>query len=220
MISRISKRIRGHNNSSFIGLDSFMDIVTNVIGALFFVIIYAALSTNLAKGKETLPIAKTPDTERIIFECRANTAFYPEFEKMLNRASKRLDKLYEEGGADKIIEEVNNVNIENDFYKHEYDLFSIGNILIDIGNKFIPKSDSKGEDVLQIEEENSKFQRELAKLDPKKHHIIFFVRTDSYHVFHIARRIAIKKGFGVGWEPINPNDPVSFGRGGRDIPIF
>ncbi len=204
MISKIRRRIGRKDNSSFIGLDSFMDIVTNVMGALFFVIIYVALSASLAKGKETLPLAREADTERVIFECRANTAFYPEFEEMLEKISKLEEKNSTQD---------TDIKIENAFYTYKQERkFTISNMYIIqyYAKVFTPKPNSKGEDATQIEKENSKFQRELKKFDPEKHHILFIVRTDSFPVFHTARRIADKKGFKIGWEPYETDKPITF----------
>jgi hypothetical protein len=81
---------RSNNPNDSLNLDSFMDIVTNVIGTLFFVIVYAALSSFSATGKVTIPQIVTSETEAIIFECRDNTILEMDSKSLKNELVERI----------------------------------------------------------------------------------------------------------------------------------
>lgn len=59
--------------------------------------------------------------------------------------------------------------------------------------KFVQKAGKRGESVEQIREANSRFQRELAGLDPKKTTILFAVYPDSAETLRAARELAWKQ---------------------------
>lgn len=52
-----------------------------------------------------------------------------------------------------------------------------------------------------LENKSSKFQKDLRSIDPKKYYIRFFVTSDSYETYLIARSIAKSYGFSAGWLP-------------------
>lgn len=180
---------RGRANPDM-GLDSFMDIVTNVIGALFFILVYATLSSLGARGKVTLPMAREAETEAVFFECRGNTVLFPDIDGLRKQA---------EGKAD----EWRRGTISNDYY-------------VCRGlNAFEIVPDSRGETGALLAHEDSEFRAQLSLLDTNKQHLLFIVRTDSFEVFHAARRIAVDSGFRMGWEPYAEQRPLTFGAGGR-----
>ena len=211
----MSRRAINRDPESFLGLDSFMDIVTNVIGALFFVVIYAAMSAFGAKGKVTTPMLSVSDTEAIFFECRGNTVLFPDVDKLLEESNEVWKQTEKDGISVRMrVEKLNEAKVGNSFYTFVLELKTFGNIIFDATETLVPVSGSRGENASEFQREDSSFRRELARLDPKKHHIFFMVRTDSFEVFHTARRVAIKQGFRVGWDPIEVDDPLRFGSGG------
>jgi hypothetical protein len=74
----------------------------------------------------------------------------------------------------------------------------------------------KGESLEQLRHPDSAFRRELGATKKEKFFISFFVHPDSLEVFRAARDVARKEyGFSTGWNPLGPNNPASFGPGGR-----
>jgi len=185
---------------SFIGLDSFMDIVTNVIGALFFVVVYAALSSLGAKGKLTLPLLSESATEPVTFECRKNTVIYPDLENFMKKLQEVIDR-HKGQGSDAIMEALEKAQIKSDYYQ--------------LRNKLRVEQTAgpPGETGRELSAGSSNFRRRLAKLDPSKHHVFFIVRADSFEVFRTARSVAVEMGFKVGWEPFETNSHLSVGGG-------
>lgn len=208
---------RRQKKRSFAELDSFMDIVTNVIGALFFVLVYVALASEGARGKVTLPMIEPADTEAVFFECRAGTVLFPDIDSLTDQVTNVVGKAVAKAGEEKV--DINDLqkdfeeaDIRNTYYRHE----SSGiHILLGQLQSFAMVPNSKGEYGDKIQESNSEFRRNLAKLDPDKHHVFLIVRTDSFNVFHSARRIVVEQGFRVGWGPISAKGNLTFGSGGE-----
>lgn len=215
------RRYRAHDPNSVLNLDSFMDIVTNVLGALFFVIIYAALSSATAKGKVTALMVSPGETEAIFFECRENTILFPDVDKLMEESNKLWEKLKTDGVTDwdERVEKLKDAKIGNSFctYVPEKSLGVSGGYLVwRVIDTFVPVPGSLGETESELRQDGSTFRRELEKLDPKKHHIYFIAHTDSFEVFRAARRVALEQGFRVGWNPIGADEPIKFGSGGID----
>lgn len=208
------RRLRNTDESD-ISLDSFMDIVTNVIGALFFVIIFVALASYGARGRLVTPMLSQADTSGVFFECRDNRAYFPDIEGL-------IDTMVEVWGTgdvnttaefDRRVARLRQANIQNDFYRFEPDVQDLV-IIKRLSQKFVPIGQGKGENMIELEKEDSVLARAMDKLDPSKQHVFFIVDSNSFEVFHAARRLAMEKGLSVGWNPISADDPLRFGSGG------
>lgn len=195
------------------GTDSFMDIVTNVLGALFFVVIYAALAAVGAEGTVDVPLTKSSNTIGALFECRGNTAFFPDFDTGLAQARERLNKLLEDGKSDvaALEEELTHAAIGNRFYRYEPNFYRDEFGVLRLQPVFRFQDGQRGETGPEIEVSTSALRREFAKLDPAKQHVYFLVREDSFEVFRTARHVAIQMGLNVGWTPMINSEIVAFG---------
>jgi hypothetical protein len=199
---------RSNNPNDSLNLDSFMDIVTNVIGTLFFVIVYAALSSFSATGKVTIPQIVTSETEAIIFECRDNTILEMDSKSLKNELVERIKYVKTTSTSlSSLFSQIMDIKVSNQYYDATLNIINSSIIVT-------AKEGIKGESSNTIKKENSLFQKKLLQLDSQKHHIYFFVRSNSFEIFHVARKIALKNGFGAGWNPFNDDDIISFGSGG------
>lgn len=201
------------------GLDSFMDIVTNVIGSLFFVVIFAALCAGEAKGKVVTPILSEGATEGIVFVCREDTVLFPDTDGLSKEATDAWKDAEENGVSDfeKKVERLKLANIGNKYYSFEPNVsytVSGDTIYYSVSPNFVPRAGVAGDNADQLTRPDSDYVKALAKLDPKKHHVFFLVETDSFEVFHAARREAIKRGFAVGWDPIEIDMKIQFSETG------
>lgn len=212
------RRRQTNSGATFLGLDSFLDIVTNVIGAFFFVVIYAVLSAAGATGKITLPLASVPETSRVLAECRDETVFFIEADRLIERSNevwKEADGLPFDERVDRLAE----AGISSRYYTYEPRLARFG-WYRRVVDTLVPLPGAVGERERELASEWSLFRRRLASYDPESHHIIFLVRTDSFEVFHAARRLAISMGFSVGWEPILAGEPLRFSAAGRSLTVY
>lgn len=213
------RRGRISDPAGFMGMDSFMDIVFNILGALFFVIIYVVLASQGAKGKVTTPLVSLSDTEDRTFECRANTVFYPEIVELFERAGKIVKDAKAQGidDARALVKRVQQAGVGNEFYKFVIrgEEVSLEQMRFYRTSTFIePLKEARGEAGEALKAAGSRFRESLRRLDPGKNHIFFLVRHDSFEVFHTARRVAMEMGFKVGWHPLEADKPISVGSGG------
>jgi hypothetical protein len=196
-----------------------MDICFNVIGPLFFVVAYTAMSSFDVRGKVTTPIVTLGKTEGVIFEGRGNTILFPGVDALMKSVVDTWKDLESKGVSDwdERVKRLQEAGIGNEFYTFRgEESFAIvgGGLAKNLTQVLVPKLDVLGEDGAKLLAKDSTFRRELAKLDPTKQHIFFVVRTDSFEVFHTARRAAIEAGFRVGWTPHGEKDEIRFGGGG------
>jgi hypothetical protein len=219
----MARRRVSQDDSGFTGLDSFMDIVTNVVGAMFFVVVYASLSSLGARGLMSTPRAHPVETERTLFECRGNTVCFPDLDGLTEKAMEMILPLYKEGGglSDPEVERINDARVSNRFYQYRFEWEDLG-LMYGGVDVFTPLQEGLGEDGATIEwAQESNYRRKLHELDPARHHVIFLVRSDSFEVFQTARRIAIDEGFEVGWEPLTPDEELRFSSwGGRPLDVY
>jgi len=83
---------------------------------------------------------------------------------------------------------------------------------IETAAKLTRKSSAKSESMDRIKNAGSEFLKELNKVKPETHFILFVVQKDSFKIFLAARQIAWQKGFAVSWEPWE--GPINVGPGG------
>lgn len=201
---------------SFLNLDPFIDIVTNVIGAFFFVIIYIALASSGIKSKITTPLFSIVDTKPIYFECRNQTVFFPDIEG-LTEESNEVWKNIQVSNWFRKVEILKTFNISNSFYTYVPEKKWKNNENWVVEDHFEPTPDARGETDFQIKQPDSSFRHKLTTLDPNQQHLFFIVRHDSFEIFHVARAIALESGFRVGWNPLEANQTLKFtSEGGVD----
>jgi len=197
-----------------VAVESLAAVILSAIGALFFVVIYVALSAYGLSAKITTPLVGPADTMPVHFECRNNTLFKPDFTDLLDRTVAAFEQcLAQSYSRIPACEQTLAARpIGNQFYTTKIRaLQCAGDTKPFPGISLLPVPGSKGEGLLELQDRNSEFQRELAALDPQKNHLIFWVRSDSFAVFHAARRLARKLGFRAGWEPIDANLQLGLG---------
>jgi hypothetical protein len=79
--------------------------------------------------------------------------------------------------------------------------------------RLVFRTDAAGEDVAAINRPHSRFQQALADCDPAEIVLLFAVYGDSHDVFRAARALAWKRGFEIGWAPIDQDALVPIGAG-------
>jgi len=197
----MSGRASSRQQREHLQLDSFMDILFNVIGAFFFVLVYVALSSSGARGKVTLPMVSPAETKEVFFECRHDTVLFPDIEGLRAQASNAVARAgRSDYGAGR---DLRSMGVTNSFY-----------VTVNSGH-FVPVPESRGETSFQAGQEGSLFREHLARFDPANRHVFFIVRTDSFEVFHGVRKIALECGFRIGWEPYDKDRALTFGSSGR-----
>lgn len=193
---------------------AFSGVLTGVVGALFLVAVYVVLSSMNLHPPVNAPMASPADTIPVEFECRGNTVFHAGFDELLNRTNAAFARCV---GSSLSRAGTCAADIAKNPQKNEYYLAKARLVGCPPGNKptiavrleQIPGA--KGESAGEILQPGSQFQRDLANLDPRRQHLIFRVRSDSFAAFHAARLEAKKLGFRAGWEPEDTDTQFSTG---------
>jgi hypothetical protein len=202
-----------------LGLDSFLDIVTNVIGFLVLVALLAAIgSQNMSVLLGTPIIRAAPaGAARVLFECRHNRVQQIDDETINRTILQALRPLRTESGAQLDISQLPAVLQQTDvgdaFYraraKVEQQAGAAELVLI-----YEPRSARQGEPLDDLRLPTSRYGAIIRSLDPQKHFVYFIVRQDSFEVFREARALARDQGLAVGWNPILLDEELRFGEGG------
>jgi hypothetical protein len=237
MRKRVTRKSKHINQN----LDSFLDTLTNTVGVLMFVSLFISLLA-LQAGKERAtiltPLVSQTDKKPRFFELSENKITYIDDESI----DRQIEEFLGESSCQKPQEPENMQDLSryNDYTLaiREYQLCLTNQAqglqtfrpknsyyqasLIDakaFAWEYTPLNNEQGENVNTLKQKNSEFSKVLTQLDPNKDYLAFLVRPNSFEAFRVARDRAWKQGFKVGWEPQNPNEPITFGSGGRNVGI-
>lgn len=217
-------------------LDSFLDILTNVVGLLMFIGLFVSLLAVEAGTIIRTPLRTQTNKVGKFFELRNNQIFYlndPKIEIEVQKAVANLPRCVEPDIPDSVshymydffLEQIRKyercVNSRNQTLSKFYisnDNYAVS--FLENGSlKYQPIFTSMGENAQELQKENSKFNAVLDTLDPNLNFIAFIVRPDSFSLFRSARAEAISQGFEVGWEPFKQDRVLIFGSGGRSVGV-
>ncbi len=199
-------------------LDSFMDVLTNTVGVLIFVCLFASLMAAEAPPLIRTPIARESRKGITFMECRENRAL-PVDESEVQAALQRQISLLQAtslGDSNLILSQLNNFQVKTRFYQATVSVLEYQGQPI-VQTRYQPLDPFAGEVPERVGQPNSIFRQTLNRLNPDKDALLFFVRPDSFDCFRAARTVAWQQGFDVGWEPLTQDQPIAFvtGGGGR-----
>jgi len=184
------RRIR-RRESFQINLDSFLDILTNTIGALILIAVLVSLTSLHLVFRISTPVHRLTDKTHLVFECREN--------RLIPVDLVHYQSLFED--SQQVSE------MEDNYYRVK----RVADKLTLTGKR----GGNVGETIVQARNPLSDFQFKLASGDAARQFVFFLVRPDSYDMYHVAKEIAKERQFDVGWEPFPEDKKITFGRGFR-----
>lgn len=207
----MARRRRRQVHAATGGTDSLLDIVMNVVGVSFFILVYVFLEASGAVHVERLPIAHQGGTKPVMFEVAGSRLHRIETDPLDERLKEELKafRTSPESLPD-FLRRLERGAISNG--THHVSLRILGGRVV--GLVYTLEEDAPGETVAGLMAKGSRFRALLAELDPDEHHLFFLVREDSFPVFREARAAALASGFGSGWTPMEVDKPIVFGLGG------
>ena len=188
-----------------LSLDSFLDIVSNVVGVLVLV----ALVTVLGAGEIAVsgPAVKTasPGTaRRVLFECRGD----------------RLLVVDEEGNGRRVAEVVAGRSLPTPLSADVLAPQQLGQVVGDASHRveaevlpgglawvYTARDGAPGEGPDALGRPDSRFREVLRGLEPGGF-AYFVVHDDGFEVFRRAREVVAAEGIAVGWHPIEGDAPI------------
>jgi len=202
------------------------DMLTNTVGIMLFILIFASLSTGAAVIFKHLPRERPTKASTVYMYCSGarmvhfepailakellKDAGRPTFSTATEWANKfssrtiETDELQVSGEA------------EAKFSSNPFQQ----SIAIAAG-VVVRRKGNQGADEADVKTAGSAFQKLLAQKNRNEDFFFFFVNPDSIAVFRAARDQAAQQGFGVGWTPVGAGEPgrIRFSGGGREAMV-
>lgn len=199
----MSKR-RGSDEILF-SLDSFLDIVTNVVGVLVLV----AMVTVLSAGNISVPSGATamttpkPTAERVLFECAGDEIYVVDEEGNGRRV---LDEVARTGerkiSADSLVALLDDNDVGDATHRVRADVVARG-----VAWVYALRPGARGERAGDLDRPESAYRKQLGAIE-RGGFAYFVVHDDGFEVFKKAREIARARGVAVGWHPVEGRGPV------------
>lgn len=212
----MAKRKSSDNDSS-ISMDSFLDILTCLVGVLVLIIILTSIDASQTKVLIPTPMSQKTDKKLLFVECRNEQLFRIPLEDMQNQIEQefvRLDSTLS-GDPNEMKEALKNLSFQTDDYVIDSSYALVGQIAI------TPLPDRQGDDLSGVNMQAIEgvvipgwYGEMLNEAEPESDIITFLVRDDSFRVFKKARALAWVKKIQVAYELLSVNDPIIFGLGG------
>ena len=211
MRSRARRRNRGVSQN----LDSFLDILTNTVGVLMFISLFATLiaTGSSPKTKVTIqtPLSSPTEKSSLWFEISGNKVSHLNLrdvrEKEIELTSNLPNCNKASGQANYQSCQLSLLGRQSNF-RTDTDSYQVRAVDRGVSLLFQPKSPDIGENTTQLTKAESNYQQVLAQFDPQEDYLIFIVRPDSFEAFRTARKQAWDAGYDVGWEPHPTGEPI------------
>lgn len=222
--------MRQRDDDISLSLDSFLDIITNVIGVMILLTVLAVITSQGISVSLGTPILyePAPELQRRLFECRGNQIFILD-ERQLNLAAQMAAEDYQRDrgaapSANDLAAWCEAKQVGNALYRVKIE--AIAAVAAENGPLtwedtsdivFEPRAEATGESLREESEQPSQFEQHVWSLDRQKHFAYFIVREDSFEVFRAAREIVRAQGLENGWEPRALAQPLAFSKDGKIV---
>jgi hypothetical protein len=196
---------RRANDEVLFSLDSFLDIVTNVVGVLVLV----AMVTVLSAGNISVPSGATamtaprPTASRLLFECAGDEIFFVDEEGNGARVVDQVKRTSERPvSRDALVALLDDEDVGDATHRVRADRLEHG-----IAWVYALRPEARGDHAADLDRTGSEFHRKLAELEAGGF-AYFVVHDDGFEVFRKARDIARARGISVGWHPVEGREPI------------
>ncbi len=194
-------------------LDSFLDIVSNVVGVLILVAVVVVLGAgdvSISSGATATRTVKS-SAPRVVFELRDERAYFLDEEANGQRVVAAVKDAYtdREPSVDDIVAALNGTDVGDATYRVRAEPATDGGIAW----MYRMRASATGESCAELSQSGSKFLAQLERL-PQGGFVYFIVREDSFELFRCARDVAKRRGLEFGWHPVEGKEPLRFSVGG------
>ena len=205
-----------------VNFDSLMDILTCVIGIMLFVVVFTVIQVRGVNVKMFTPLLREPPkgTTRKLFICSKKEIKFLDMDTAVSKLLKGIEHVnfY---NVPSFVKKANRKNIHDFYFQYKLDYKTYSSWSFQRREIYIiitPFENIRGETLEDIKKNSSRFKRLIESLDPKKNWISFLVDEESIRLFKEARKLALQRGFKVGWDPLIipfPHKECIVGCGGR-----
>lgn len=190
------------------------DMLSNTVGVMVFVLIFAVLTAGGVLVPIRLPVERQTDAKMLAFVCVEDRvlplhdmdALLRSFVKPLGTPAFRT--------VDTWVKRFNSRRIDGEYFlmtgegeAQRYETFFSTQVSLDLTVAFAPRG-GRGESSRELERPQSTFREIMRKYKPADRFIYFIVHPDGMRVFKAARMTAAEAGFSTGWGPWEAGKPV------------
>ncbi|MBK8251536.1 MAG: hypothetical protein IPK82_02565 [Polyangiaceae bacterium] len=191
---------RKRESEAVLSLDSFLDIVTNVVGVLILVAVVTVLGTGdigISAGPSALYAPKAGST-RYLFEIVNNEVFYVDESGIAKKVQDEVKAaIAEKPSAEAVSAYLNNNIVGNEFYRIRGEIRDEGLVWV-----YSRKPDVSGENKDTLPLPHSAFRQKLDRAAAEGAFVYFVVHEQSFDAFQKARELTQEKGVSMGWHPV------------------
>ena len=195
-----------------IDLDSFLDIMTCLVGVLVLILILTGIDAGQIKVLIPTPLEHSTDKRQVYIECSNDELFLIPVKGLREVTTRTLDDIAIEANGDmeEMLRLLHRTPVGNEEYNVDLSFALLGQFAVNM------VEGTKGYRLESVERETAKdwFGRILTTLDTETDMLSFLVRDDSFMVFKRARHLAWKWDVEVAYNLLSVDDVIKFGLGG------
>lgn len=193
-------------------LDSFLDVMTNTVGVLIFVLLFVTLAAADATVLVRTPLRSETDKQPVFFEVSGGRVIHLELDEGNDEVASFLRGLprFTWYNIDRVLARVDAFQTRT----ANYDV----DLTAGFGVRWRARH-GVGESIREVRKPSSEYRRVLRSFDPDTAYIAFIVRPDGVEVFRAVRDVAVKQGFESGWEPFEQSRDLIFSSSGRTVGV-
>ncbi len=197
------------SGGSSVNLDSFLDIMTCLVGVLVLIIILTGLDAAQIRVLIPTPMEYDTDKRPIYIEARNNQLFRVPVTELQAEVDTAMRRLSDEavGNMDRLLILMQDLDLQYGGYMVDLSYFLMGQFGV------LPLAGTEGYALRDWSLETGRdwYGSILENLDPEEEFLSFIVRDDSFEVFKVARHLAWMAEVDVGYELLSWDEPIRFG---------
>lgn len=192
-----------------VNLDSFLDIMTCLVGVLVLIIILTGIDAAQIKVLIPTPMEYDTDKKPLFIEIRNNEMYRVPVAELQEKANETLRTITEQaqGNVERILMLMNQAEVGTDVYRVDLSFFLTGQFAI------VPIPGVPGYPLPKWEQEGPRdwYGQILTGMNKETEMVTFLVRDDSYRLFKEARHLAWMQKIDVSYELLDADDVIKFG---------
>ncbi len=196
-----------------VNLDSFLDIMTCLVGVLVLIIILTGLDAAQIRVLIPTPMEYDSDKRPIFIEARNNELFHVPLAELQAIADESLREVSRQaaGNLEHLLRLMHEVRTGTDTYHIDLSYFTVGQFALR------PVQGVSGYPLTHWDQEGPRdwYGSILAGMNTDEEMITFLVRDDSFDVFKRARHLAWHEDVDVSYELLDVHEVIKFGLMGQ-----